>query len=129
MAFAEAKSRRMSAEEIQSALAEFTGTTAYYRHFTNSLVYTEGVHFLAEAAGAYWLIDVIASWQPEAIKDSSLAEFQLWKLHVEDGRAVAICYRDTDDEAFRQEIEFTDCPLKEISLYVEGKVLLLPSEH
>lgn len=129
MASVEEKPRRMSAEEIRSVLAQFTGTTCYYRHFTNYLVYTEGVHFLAEGAGAYWLIDLIASWQPKAVRDSSLVEFQLWKLEVEDSRAVAICYRDTDDEAFRQEIEFTDFPLREILLYVEGRVLLLPSEH
>lgn len=128
MASVEEKPRRQAPREIEAALPQFTGTTAYYRHFTN-LLYTEGVHFLAEAAGAYWLIDLIASWQPKAIKDSSLAEFQLWRLEVEESRAVAICYRDTDDEAFRQVIEFTDFPLREISLYVEGGVLLLPSEH
>ncbi|MDQ3279894.1 MAG: hypothetical protein M3Q69_00610 [Acidobacteriota bacterium] len=128
MASGTEKPRRMCAAEIQSTLAAFTGTARYYRHFTN-MHYTEGVHFLAEAAGAYWLIDLIASWQSKAMNDSSLAEFQLWKLHVADGRAVAICYRDSDDEAFRQEIDYTDFPLRDVSLYVEGGVLLLPSEH
>ncbi len=58
-----------------------------------------------------------------------LRDFQFWKLVVTGTSAVAICYRDIDDEAFRQEIKFTDFPLPEISLYVEGGVLLLPSEH
>ncbi len=119
---------QLTRAEIEFGLLNFTGTEAYYPHFSG-LRYTEGVHFLAEAAGAYWFVDLIASWQSKALEDSELAEFQLWKLVVTGTTAVAICLRDLDDEAFRQEIKYTDFPLPEISLYVEGGVLLLPSEH
>lgn len=122
-------SPRMSAEEIQTALAQFTGTEQYFRHYTGRLVYTDGVRFLADAARCYWFLDLIASWQDRAREDSGLAEFQLWQLTVDTPTAVAICLRDTADEVFRQEIAYTDCPLREIKLYLEGNVLLLPSEH
>lgn len=126
---ANSAAQKLSRDEIETALSQFTGSSSFYRHFTNHLVYTEGVHFLAEAAGAYWLIDLIASYQPLAAEDSALREFQLWQLEVHGTRATAICLRDVGDEAFRQEIDFTDFPLPKISLYVENGTLLLQTEH
>jgi len=120
----------MEATELRASLGEFIGTEQYYRHWSRILVYTDGVKYLAENAGAFWLIDAIASWQPEARKDPALREFQLWELFVYENRsALLICLRDSDDEAFRQQIEFTDFPMDYVKLYVEGEVLLLPSEH
>ena len=44
-------------------LRHFTGGVTRYRHGLNRrVIYTEGVQFLAEKAGAYGLIDVIASY-------------------------------------------------------------------
>ncbi len=48
-------------------LSGFTGTDHYYRWsslFRNCLL-TDGTHYLAETAGAYWLMDAIASHQPK----------------------------------------------------------------
>jgi len=46
-------------------LARFTGTEQWFRHSINSKVlYTEGTQYLAEHAGAYWLLDEIALIQP-----------------------------------------------------------------
>jgi hypothetical protein len=119
----------MEATELRSALRQFTGTTQYYRHLSG-LRYTDGVKFLAEAAGAYWLIDLIASWQPKALEDEWLRQFQLWELFVDaSGSGTVICSRDSEDEAFRQPVAFTDFPLNYLRLYVEGGVILLPSEH
>ena len=67
------------AAKLTSELASFTGTTQYYPHFLG-LLYTDGIHHLAEHAGAYWLIDAIASWQPEV--RSIEKDFQLWELVV-----------------------------------------------
>jgi len=117
-------------DAIYHELRQFIGSETLYQHWTNQLRYTEGVKFLAERCGAYWLIDAIASWQPKALKDTSLAEFQLWELMVkDDSSADLVCSRDSDDAVFRQKIPFTDCPLALVRLYVEGDVLLLPSEH
>jgi hypothetical protein len=45
-----------SAAEIKSNLAQFTGDLERYRHYFNrKLIYTPGVQYLAESAGAYWL--------------------------------------------------------------------------
>jgi hypothetical protein len=118
-----------ASNDFYATLRSFTGTESYHVH-PSGMRYTDGVKFLADTAGAYWLLDVIASWQPKALRDSSLREFQLWELQVkDDGTATAVCSRDTDDVAFRQPIPFTDFPLDYVKLYVEGGVILLPSEH
>ena len=50
----------MIATELQDSLRQFTGSENVYRHLTG-LRYTDGVKFLARNAGAFWLIDVVAS--------------------------------------------------------------------
>lgn len=112
-------------------LQQFTGSETIYRHWLG-ILYTEGVKYLAEEAGAYWLIDAIASWQPspQVKQDPMLQEIQFWKLRVNpDNSAVLTCERDSDDVALTQEIEFTDFPLEEVRLYLSNRVLMLPSEY
>jgi hypothetical protein len=117
------------ANAFYAQLNQFTGSTEFYRHWLKGFRYTEGVRFLAEHARCYWLIDLIASLQVRALKDAWLREFQLWELFVKDGSAILACSRDSDDVAFRQNIETTDFPIDYVHLYVEGGVLMLPSEH
>ena len=120
----------VDAEALRRELTNFTGSETYYRHHLSGMLFTEGVYHLAQRAKAYWLIDLIASWQEKARRDPWLRDFQLWELTVRENRsAVAICFRDSEEEAFRQDIEFTDFPLDHVSVYVEGNVILLPSEH
>jgi hypothetical protein len=114
--------------DLEEELAFFTGTETYHHNFLG-LMFTDGVKYLAERVGAYWLIDAIASWQPEVRKIEP--EFQLWELAVnEDSSAVLTARRDTHLPVIAsQKIPYTDFPPPGISLYVEGNVLLLPSEH
>jgi hypothetical protein len=110
-------------------LTQFTGSDTWYEHPTG-LLYTEGVNYVAEHGGAYWLIDAIASYQPQLRRNPELNEFQLWELEVEDSGAVLTCRPDSDQPVVvRQKIEYTDFPLAKIKLYVEGGTLLLPNEH
>lgn len=122
----------MNDTQLTSAdLCQFTGTENYFRHFTG-LRYTDGVRFLAERGGAFWLIDAIASYQGErAIRGNArLQDFQLWKLVVTDNTAVLTLREDSDcPNIIEQHIEFTDFPLSEVALYVCNGVLLLPSEY
>ena len=116
--------------EIRNSLEQFTGSELFHTHWLRRFVYTDGVEYLAEKCGAYWLLDAIASWQPEAMKDGALREFQFWRLAVKpDHTAVLYCERDTNNVAFKQNIPFTDFPFEEIKLYLANGVLLLPSEY
>ena len=112
-----------------SDLMQFTGADTYYRHGLNrKVVYTEGVQFLAERAGAYWLIDEIALAQQydERVKAE---EFQCWKLVVTNSTATLTCDDGNGKVVFSKHIDFTDFPLDHIDLWVEGDTILLPSEH
>ncbi|MEO1145921.1 MAG: DUF6876 family protein [Cyanobacteria bacterium J06638_22] len=115
----------------EADLAQFTGTSTYYRHWLG-ILYTDGVQYMAEHGGAYWLIDAIAAWQsdPRIVNDPMLQQIQFWTLTVRDDRsAQLICERDSDDISTTQEIPFTDFPLKQIHLYFQRGVLCLPSEY
>jgi hypothetical protein len=126
-------------EEIESGLAQFYGTEGYTRlsPLHGRLVCTDGVVWLAENAECFWLIDAIASYQRDAMKDESLQSIQFWKLTVKDRLGILICERDEGDVAFTQTIRFTNFPLPEIKIWVEAgsvgdkpvMVCLLPSEH
>lgn len=115
----------------EADLAQFTGTSTYYQH-PLGIRYTEGVQYLAECGGAYWLIDAIASWQsdPRVSQDRMLQQIQFWKLTVNDDRsALLVCERDEGDIVVTQDIPLTDFPLEKIKLYFQEGVVLLESEY
>lgn len=122
------ESAREKGEKLAASLAMHTGSESVFRHWTRHLVYTEGVKDLAEQAGAYWLIDLVASWMAEPRMCSE--EFVVWKLTVNpDHTAIAVADDGNGNEIARQEIGYTDFPLDEISLYLTNGTLLLPSEY
>ena len=111
-------------------LLQFTGTESWYRHgLVRSVLFTDGAKYVADAGGAYWLIDEIALAQTfeKKIKDE---EFQLWRLTVkEDQTALLVCEDGNGRKLLTKRIPYTDFPLKEISLYCINNTILLPSEY
>jgi hypothetical protein len=73
----------------EGELSQFTGTSQYYQH-PLGVLYTDGMHYMAERGGAYWLIDVIALWQfhQRISQDPMLRQIQFWTLTVNDDRLV-----------------------------------------
>ncbi len=117
--------------ELEAELRQFIGTEQYYR-YTGGVVLTDGAKYLADRAGAYWLMDVVASWQ--AAKKVTCEHFQLWKLEVkEDHKATVTADDGNGKEIVRQEIPFTDFPMRSAKLYLVNdgryRVLMLPSEY
>jgi hypothetical protein len=115
----------------EDELSQFTGTSQYYQH-SLGVLYTDGVQYMAERGGGYWIIDAIAAWQlhPKVHLDPMLQQIQFWTIVVHDDRsATMVCERDTDDIAVSQQIPFTDFPLKRLRLYFQNGVVLLPSEY
>lgn len=119
-------------DELQSDLDQFIGGGDLTCHWTRRILFTEGIHYLAEQAGAFWLIDAVASYQPEAVirESGRLQSFQLWRLEVADRKAVLECREDSGQPAkIRQEIEYSDFPLTEFECFVVGGVMMLKNEY
>jgi hypothetical protein len=105
------------------------------------VLYTPGVQYLAEHAGAYWLLDEIAILlgsnriRRKIAADLRLNELQFWRLRVKaDSSAELILFADTGEPpAYRKQISFTDFPLESIDIWAgfDGThwTLYLPSEH
>ena len=132
----------IDAAALLNELQYFTGDLERWRHLLyRKLIYTPGVKHLAERAGAFWLIDAIASWLPSrqfqaaAQRDQRIYDIHFWKLMASDDRsAVLTAVADSGEEPFiRQAIEFTDFPLMEIDLYCafdgEHWTLMLPGDY
>ncbi len=110
----------------ESGLGQFTGTTQWFRHLSGYL-YTDGVQYVAEQGGAYWLLDKILFITRAKAK---LWEFGVWRLSVrEDRSAVLVCEDGNYNKLFEEKIDWTDFPLNKIELWFENGVLILPSEH
>lgn len=134
------------------ALDSFTGGGQFYRHWSKRAVFSEGVKFLADEAGAYWLIDAIVSYlgsfqlRKAMEADDRLRGMQFWKLEVSPPEhaasnptenypsAVLTCRADSGVEpVIKQGIGYTDFPLKSVEIWVAmnpcGWTLFLPSEY
>ena len=111
-------------------LAQFTGSENWYRHGINrAVLFTDGAKFVADQAGAYWLLDEIAIIQPHD-KRVAAEEFQVWKLAVTaDNGGTLTCDDGNDNVVYTKQIEYTDFPTEGITLYFTNNTILLPSEY
>ena len=113
-----------------SRLGAIHGQGKWYRHgLVRSVLFTDGAKYVADAGGAYWLLDEIALAQRYE-KRIAAEEFQHWKLTVNlEHTGVLTCDDGNGNIVCTKRIPFTDFPLKEISLYFCNNTILLPSEY
>lgn len=114
-------------DEILQDLPNFYGTEQYHQWsaICRNFVLTDGAKYIADECGAYWLMDLIASYV-QSYKSEGFAVVKF------DGKAVTI--DDGNDNVLAEQvIEFTDFPLDEITLYVvisnDLWVIMLTSEY
>lgn len=126
---------KMSGPELKAALGHFTGSPTFMRYGLGNLVVylTEGARFVAEKAGAWWLMDAVLSYQlHNKVRDEV---FQVFRLAVDlEKHSAKLTIVDGNNQLLAtQDIEFTDFPLDEIELWCiyDGvvKTVLLPSEY
>lgn len=125
----------MDKDQLLDELRNFYGTEAYY-HTNPGLLVTDGVKFLADNAGCYWLLDMVWSYLPVLRKSrDTFFVVVLTKEGVRDPGAVFSIQDDIppNQTYAQQAIEYTDFPLDEIVLYLsatgEEFVLMLRSEY
>jgi len=108
-----------------SDIKYFTGSENFYKHWLG-IIFTDGVKYVAEEAGAYWLIDAIASYY----KETKQHEFQAWTLKKKANGEWNLRATDGNDNVIaNQEIEFSDFPIDEIQLFLCDNTLMLTSEY
>lgn len=114
----------MNMQQLDQELQGYSGTEQYHKYYKCFL--TDGVKAMADKAGAFWLLDIIMSYQ---VKHGD-KPFQVWTLKVKDMVGLVTMQEDTGEPALvKQKIEYTDFPEGEFKLYCIDRVILLPSEY
>lgn len=126
----------MSKQLDNNILAGFTGSEEFIRYsplFRKTLL-TDGANYVAAAAGAYWLMDIISSHQPRLRNQP----FQVWKLipNKTTSGAKAVCEDGNSNQLITQKLPYTDFPFingEEFILWAadngQGITIMLPSEY
>lgn len=119
----EAQQRNIS-QEID--LAQFSGGTDGYHKYNMGLVLTDGAKAFAERYGAFWFLDIIASYQTGAMRAQ---EFQVWVLEAAESKGVVTATDGNKNVLKTQKIEFTDFPCAKGTLWLVDGVIMLQSEY
>lgn len=114
-------------------LSQFTGTEQWYQHpLMPSVTYTDGVQYFAEKAGAYWLLDILATEVAPLLKTE---DFIKVVVSVKNEKAGIAADDGNGNVLWSRGISYTDCPDGDWSFYVlpggpgMTSVILLPSEY
>ena len=104
------------------------GSENFYCHRPSMILYTDGVNELAEACGAFWLIDLIVSHQCK--KDVNLERFQVWQLErVKDDAFCIVATDGNKKQVAIQQIPFSDFRYDIATLWLVDGCLMLPNEY
>jgi len=119
-----------TAKLTEADLMHFTGSEHWYRHALNrNVLFTDGAKYVADEGGAYWLLDTIALLQ-RANQRVAGEKFQVWKLAVRSDRTATLTCEDGNyNVVYTQQLEFTDFPTPEITLWFENNTIYLPNER
>jgi hypothetical protein len=117
-------------------LRQFSGSAQFFKHAINrKFIYTEGVQYLAENAGCYWLIDEIAVVLLPYLLKKHYDEFYSIQLLVNDNSAVITVDDGNGKIHINHKIQFTDFPISGIPIKFflcaseEYYCLMLPNEY
>jgi hypothetical protein len=111
-----------------SKLSQFTGTEHWYRHpLVRGVTYTDGVKYVADEAGAHWLLDIIATQQHE--RKIKIEPFQVWRLAIKEGKGSITVDNGEGKALYHQTLDYTTFPEPGITLWVCDRVILLPGEY
>lgn len=115
-----------SSVPLRADLSHFTGSEKWYRHvLQKSFLYTEGVQFFCEQAGAYWFLDILAT---EVFPLQMNAPFLVIELHVASNGKIQVT-DGNDQKVWSKHIPFTDAPQGVWRFFLTDNVCMLPSEY
>ena len=120
-------------------LKQFSGSEGLHHTWMSKMMginYTDGAQYVFQNGGdmgAYWLLDIILSYQPKLRKQLSIQDLQVWKA-VKDGDQIIITCEDGDGDIFitqkgRYDLFDNSPGVEKITLWLMNNVIYLPSEH
>ncbi len=117
---------RIAREALRDLLDEpRNGANQFLRHpLVHSFIYTDGVREIATLAGAYWLLDIVATEVAplvlKQINDGELAQATVF-MTVDDARTACIRVESHGDVMlWSRTLDFTTFPPGEWTLFVIG---------
>lgn len=116
------------AQDLHRVMQQHSGGSEQrYRHMLNPhFIYSEGVKDVAEAAGAYWLIDMVAlqiertyaaAWRAGQV-DTGFVKISVPAEGAEGRPTVSLSLQDDAPPAFMEELSFTTFPVGEWLFYL-----------
>lgn len=125
----------MNTEKFIAAYNEpRNGANRLIRHpLVRPFLYSDGVQECA-AAGAYWLLDVLATEMPGWIRETAVG-MAVVNVSVKDSEALITSERwDGDEDGYRRHVTYTDLPDGEWVFYISDNgdrtfTCILPSEY
>lgn len=104
------------------------GSESFYQNPLSPFIYTDGVKDMADTCGAYWLVDLVISYQLE--KNVRLEPFQVWQLkRVEDDAFQVEATDGNDKQIASQKIPFSDFGYDQATIWMVNGCLMLPNEY
>ncbi len=115
------------------------GCNFYIQHpLAHSFVYTDGVKQVVDVAGAYWLLDILATEAPAAMRkdahanDGALVLFTI-KVNDSNNAHLSMSSDDYSPDFWKKYIGYTNFPKGTWELYLQYDgthvVCILPSEY
>lgn len=111
------------------ALAIFPRNGAIYKvGKDNSILCSPGAKHVADIAHAYWLLRLISENKSQEVLQG--LGRQVWQLKVHDDHTADVsCSDKNGNELWEVSIDFTDIPVKSLTLWNVAGVTMLPSEY
>ncbi len=127
------KEDNLTPEQLEHYLSAFTGSESFRLFTYTPDVLTEGAAYLADGAGAYWLMEAIV-FNLRALKHHKKDSFVVAELQVKDDKSAELRLEDGNGGIVHsQTFGYTDFPVPSCKLFVcwvgNGWTLMLPSEY
>jgi hypothetical protein len=122
-------SPKIEAIDLKRLIAETRPGDVIYRHSLTRYGYTEGVKSVADAVGAYWLIDLIFLHLKSLIDTYGEDALYVFTLVVKNNAAIVYVAPSDDLKLKLQIVEYTDFPEGKWDFWFRHDVLYLPNEH
>ena len=124
----------IKSKEIIEGLQHFHGSEMCYQIPLLKTRFTEGLKYLAETAGCYWLITDASVIAKSLLDRSRFITIDFKRLSEEkqdySGYEAELVYSDGNDNILEtHRYNVTDFPLEELRLYFVDNTLMLPNEY